>query len=40
MTGEADGLLATAAVAAMGNAHHTSRSSIAHSSPVLQVFRC
>ncbi|MFF4243050.1 hypothetical protein ACFYY2_01070 [Streptomyces sp. NPDC001822] len=34
------GLLAPAAVAAMGNAQHTSRSSTAHSSHVLQVFRC
>ena len=34
------GLLAPAAVAAMGRAHHTSRSSAAHSAPVLQVFRC
>lgn len=34
------GMLAPAAVAAMGHAHRTSRSSAAHSSPVLQVFRC
>ena len=40
VTGDAHGMLAPAAVAAMGNAHHTSRSSTAHSSPVLQVFRC
>jgi hypothetical protein len=37
---DAVGMLAPAAVAAMGNAHHSSRSSTAHSSPVLQVFRC
>ncbi|MFJ4843430.1 hypothetical protein [Streptomyces sp. NPDC088746] len=40
VTLDAGGLLAPAAVAAMGNAHHTSRSSTAHSSTVLQVFRC
>ena len=40
VTGDAHGILAPAAVAAMGNAHHISRSSTAHSSPVLQVFRC
>ncbi|MFC8228914.1 hypothetical protein [Streptomyces sp. NPDC057287] len=40
VTGDADGMLAPAAVAAMGNAHHTSRSSDAHSTSVLQVFRC
>lgn len=34
------GMLAPAAVAAMGRAHHSSRSSTTHSSPVLQVFRC
>ncbi|MEV2248712.1 hypothetical protein [Streptomyces sp. NPDC049970] len=37
---DAVGMLAPSAVAAMGNAHRTSRSSTAHSSPVLQVFRC
>ncbi|MCX5415720.1 hypothetical protein [Streptomyces sp. NBC_00059] len=36
----AGGTLAPAAVASMGDAHHTSRSSAAHSSTVLQVFRC
>lgn len=36
----AGGMLTTAAVAAMGNAHHTSRSSTAHSTSLLQVFRC
>lgn len=40
VTGETDGMLTPAAVAAMGNAHRISRSSIAHSSPGLQVFRC
>lgn len=40
VTGAAGGMLPTAAVTAMGSAHHTSRSSTAHSSPVLQVFRC
>ncbi|WP_405667114.1 hypothetical protein OG379_34680 [Streptomyces sp. NBC_01166] len=40
VTIDADGLLTPAAVAAMGNAHHTSRSSTAHSSTALQVFRC
>ncbi|MFB4420048.1 hypothetical protein C5F59_003025 [Streptomyces sp. QL37] len=40
VTIDADGLLAPAAVAAMGSAPHTSRSSTAHSSTVLQVFRC
>ncbi|HWU07736.1 MAG TPA: hypothetical protein VN520_15355 [Streptomyces sp.] len=40
VTIDGGGMLAPAAVAAMGNAHHTSRSSTAHSSPVLQVFRC
>lgn len=40
VTGDIGGMLAPAAVAAMGNAHHTSRSSATHSSPVLQVFRC
>ncbi|MEU5165892.1 hypothetical protein [Streptomyces mutomycini] len=39
VTGEAGGLLGPAAVAAMGT-HHSSRSSNAHSTPVLQVFRC
>ncbi|MFJ3704489.1 MULTISPECIES: hypothetical protein [Streptomyces] len=36
----AEGALAPAAFAAMGNAPHSSRSSGAHSSPALQVFRC
>lgn len=36
----ADGILAPAAFASTGDAHHTSRSSAAHSSTVLQVFRC
>ncbi|MFH9833494.1 hypothetical protein ACH4NC_19615 [Streptomyces sp. NPDC017201] len=40
VAGDADGMLAPAAVAAMGNAHHSSRSTTAHSSPALQVFRC
>ncbi|MFE5243934.1 MULTISPECIES: hypothetical protein [unclassified Streptomyces] len=40
VAGAADGVLAPAAVAATGDAHHTSRSSAAHSSTVLQVFRC
>ncbi|MFE4451553.1 hypothetical protein [Streptomyces sp. NPDC056796] len=40
VTGEADGMLPPAAVAARGDALHTSRSSAAHSVPVLQVFRC
>ncbi|MFJ8861855.1 hypothetical protein ACIRD8_25905 [Streptomyces sp. NPDC102451] len=40
VTDDADGMLAPAAVAAMGNAQHSSRSSTAHSSSALQVFRC
>ncbi|WP_277330649.1 hypothetical protein [Streptomyces sp. JH34] len=40
MAQDADGPLAPAYFAAMGNALHTSRSSGAHSSPALQVFRC
>ncbi|MEU0303317.1 hypothetical protein ABZ252_28265 [Streptomyces sp. NPDC006175] len=37
---DAGGLLAPAAVAARGDAHHASRSSTAHSPTLLQVFRC
>jgi hypothetical protein len=40
VTTDGCGLLVPAAVAAMGNAHHTPRSSGAHSSPMLQVFLC
>ncbi|MFF5724743.1 hypothetical protein [[Kitasatospora] papulosa] len=40
VTQHADGALAPAAFAAMGNAPHGSRSSGAHSSSALQVFRC
>ncbi|MGW1813926.1 hypothetical protein ACWCQM_10225 [Streptomyces sp. NPDC002125] len=40
VAGTAGGILAPAALAAMDDAHHTSRSSAAHSSTVLQVFRC
>ncbi|MFJ8749211.1 hypothetical protein ACIREO_07740 [Streptomyces sp. NPDC102441] len=40
VTGDIGGMLVPAAVAAMGSAHHASRSSATHSSPVLQVFRC
>ncbi|MFE2056622.1 hypothetical protein [Streptomyces sp. NPDC059446] len=40
VAGATAGMLAPAAVAAMGNAHHTSRSPVAHSSSLLQVFRC
>ncbi|MEU9523816.1 hypothetical protein ACFT39_09985 [[Kitasatospora] papulosa] len=40
VTRDADGAIAPAAFAALGNAPHSSRSSGAHSSPALQVFRC